>query len=357
MWYGQLVTLLCVGFLLASVLIWQVNRPLSVLSAYCLYSYLFICQQHPRALICLVLAYIGIGLICLISKLRVNASIYTALMCMAAIQFMLLMFQKVNLDPFFHSIINPNLSDTVGFVGSHNQLGIYYAVVAPILFHFCFPAVAMSVIAICFSMCSAASLGALAGILTYAWFMKMRWAVWLIIAGTLVSVLLMCRFDNVGQIFSNRVKLWKQTVVQTVQGKINLDLGKGVNHILTANPLTGFGMGSFIMLSPKSQGDDLFKKGWSYENTPRWEHAHNDLVEFFFEFGWLGLPILIWLALDILTRFLKASKTNLLVMSFSSLIAILVTSLGVYVIHAPVSYFMLCLAVGLFYREAEKGLA
>ncbi len=86
----------------------------------------------------------------------------------------------------------------------------------------------------------------------------------------------------------------------------------------------------------------------------RYEHAHNDLVEALFEYGYIGFVFVVWLILLIVKSFVLCRiKTKNLIIAFSSLIAQGVCSLGVYVIHAPLSFFMLCLTLGIFYGELK----
>lgn len=353
-WYPQFVALMVLGFILASCLVWKISKPLAILSIYCLFSYIFISNQHPRALLCLILAYIGIGLIVTVSKIENTTIIYKSIVWMSVIQFGMLILQKFNLDPFFCSITNRNLSDVVGFVGSHNQLGIYYAAVAPILLHFCLPLVVLSAAAAIFASCSSAGTGVLVSIYSYFLLIRYKIAVYVLIPLTFFAAFLMIEHDALVAVVENRIKVWNKTIEQSIKGIVKLDYGNGMTNIHTFNPLTGAGIGSFMVLSPKSQGEEIFGKGYSYEKTPRWEHAHNDIIESFFEFGYIGLMIIGWIISEIINKFKSAFKTKQLVVSFCSLIAIAVSSLGVYVIHAPVSYFMFCLILGLFYAEVKN---
>lgn len=350
-WYPQYIAVLVMGFLFASALIWQKHKALSVLSVYCLLSYLFVCNQHPRAMLCLISAYAGIGLICLLSDMKHLRVIYRCIVAMAIIQFVLVVLQIFNRDPFFHSIVNNNLSATVGFVGSHNQLGSYYAAVAPILAGLCLPLAIISFIAIFFTKCSTAFIAAVVSICAYFIGRKPKLA-FFIIPIVIAIPFLWIKIDDARVPFAERWEVWKLSAGQLMEGKAKMDMGKGMTHIVTANPLTGFGLGSFIMISPKTQEKILLpfqnqKVGHLYE------HAHNDIVEWFFEGGWIGLVILIYILSDILDKFLFSPKTKMLVVTFCSLLAQGILALGIYVVHAPVSYFMLCLTLGLFYAEAR----
>lgn len=349
-WYPQYLMLIALAFLLGSFLIWQINKPLSVLSIYCLLSYIFVTQQHPRSLLCLIVAYGGIGLVCLITKLKQVKPIYTCIIAMALIQFVLVVLQKFNLDPFFHSIANAKLCDTVGFVGSHNQLGEFYAAIVPFLGWF----IPVSFISIFFSQCSTALIAAfVATLLTIAVY---NYKISLVFLGMgLVIIPLWGKYDtSVKYAFNERLNICKLSIKQVVSGKAVMEISEKVKHIVACNPLTGFGLGSFLMISPSTQGPVLDRSNPNiYKNTHRFEHAHNDFVEWFFEGGWIGIAIVLVIAVHILYTFLFSEMTNGIKLTFISLISQLILSSGTYVIHAPVSYFMLCLTLGLFYWEVN----
>lgn len=352
-WYSQYIAFIGLGLCLACFLTWQINKPLAVLLAYCVFSYIFVCHQHPRAMLCLMSGMSGIGLICIVSKIKNTRIIYRSMIGMSALQFLLIILQRSNMDPFFHQINHENLSETVGFVGSHNQLGIYYAAVSPFLLQlslFLFP---IALIAIFFTHCSTTAVGLIVG--TFFYFACFKYKIlWVIAPFLLICVFFWPKFDSFGESFKERINIWKLTFDQVGSGKAVMDAGGGLNHIVTCNPLTGFGLGSFLMISPLTQWV-MLDKNIKKESRPqhRYEHAHNDLIEYIFEFGIIGIPILLLIIGDILFKFITTLKTNMLIMVFSSLIAQIVCSFGVYVIHAPVSFFMLCLTIGLFYAEVN----
>lgn len=361
-WYPNLLATMGIGFAVASWLIGLVNIPLALISLYSFFSYVFLTHQNHRSFMCVVLCYLGCGIICLMSQLKSTKGIYGAIIGMALLQFALVMAQHTNVvtkylnkDPFFLS------TQTVGFVGSHNQLGSYYAAVGPILFHFCFPLLLVSIVAVYWTHCSTAAVGLIAGGLTYLWAFKL-WKV-TIIPILVVSCLLWGRFDHPLGAFKERAEIWKLTLHQLVTGRLDVEYPNGARETFRANPWTGFGIGSFIVLSPRSQQYALMRagmndRGWlGPVQGHNFEHAHNDLIECLFEFGYIGVSLVLILIWDLVSRFWRARKTNLLIVSFSSLVAQAVVSMGVYVIHVPVSYFMLCLTVGLVYAELnlQKG--
>lgn len=347
-WYPQFLAFTIIGFTILSLMLWEFSQPISILSLYCIFSYIFVCHQHPRSLVCMIGVYLASFLAKIVSEQK-RLTIYAAIALMAILQFGFVIVQILNKDPFFHQVYSSH-SDVVGFLGSHNQLGIYYAAVAPILISICPPLVLCSILPIIWSKCASALIGLIFGIGVYGFYNQIINQK-ILVAGFLVLILgifLWIKFDNtcLGA-FGERLKIWRLTIQQSIDGKA---YSKNPNKEIVCNPLFGFGIGSFMIASPKTQWKVL-----GPEIHHQYEHPHNDLIEIFFELGRVGLAIVLWLVVSTVFVFLRcANKTTKLVMTFSSLVAQGICSLGVYVINAPVSFFMLAITFGLFMGELNN---
>ncbi len=300
---------------------------------------------------CLINGYAGIVIFYLASIVRNQDAIYKSIFILAAFQFLWLFSQIFNVDPVFQRIGNLELSDTVGFVGSHNQLGLYYASVAPLLFSMNPFLVVASFFAICVSKCSSAMIGAIVGVLTYYGFSKSisnwKFFKWVLI-GLFVGLVIFVKMDFSSEVFFERMAVTKLTIKQAIQGRAYERIEQGVNKVVNWNPLFGCGLGSFMTVSPLTQGEVIWT-GYRH----RYEHAHNDFIEAFFEFGWLGIIIILWAIADVLMKFKMNFKKINVLMPFSCVLAQAFSSLGIYSIHAPVSLFMFCLMLGLFYGACK----
>ena len=100
----------------------------------------------------------------------------------------------------------------------------------------------------------------------------------------------------------------------------------GKNYNITCSPWFGFGIGKFMQYFPRyisciKEYDELQFK---------YAHAHNDYVEFFFELGWIGLMLLIWLLTEVFIEFSKSLKTGQVVIGFSALVAYMVCAMGLF---------------------------
>lgn len=344
-WYPQLLAFMALGFACIAMILWDTNKYISMFLIYATLSYLVVCNQSPRAMLCLITGCGGILFAYLISKSKVN--IFSALLLFSFINFVYVVFQTFKLDPIF--VANPSslIDRTVGFMGSRNQLGIYSAC-SGILLTYLSPWFLLLSTPILLVKCSSAFVGLMAGLVSWCFLMGHKAVAIGITLLLLISIPIFIHFkQSLVYELKERTNIWRLSIEQTVNGKLEqYDKGTKVSEI-KCNPLFGYGIGNFFVMSPKSQ-----EKTIDPMYSHRYEHAHNDLVEAFFEFGYIGLTIIMLAISKVVSDFIHCvHKTKTLIVSFSALICLSVCSLGVYVFHAPVSLFMFCLVLGLFYKE------
>lgn len=347
-WYPQLLALLAIGLCLLSLSMWNMNKAICILLIYQIFSYIFVCNQSPRSLICLITGFSGMLFAYVVSKSS-NTKILKFLMFVGVLNLVLVAMQIFNHDPFFIKTGGGDIDNIVGFIGSRDQLAIFQACVSillsaisPWLLLFCIPAFIVKCSSVLFSL-------SLTG--CFYLFITKRWK---ISACVLLCVLTLgfiwVTFGSKSEEFSERLRLWNLTSSQAISAKVINDDNK---HIISSNPIFGFGIGNFFVFSPFSQKNVVGKLV-----SHRYEHAHNDFIEGWFEFGYIGIMLMIWCFISIILDFIQAlhlshPNNNNLIISFCALFCMFISSLGVYVFHAPVSLFMFCLILGLFYREVN----
>lgn len=346
-WYPELIAIMALGFVCLAMLFWDTNKYIASFLIYAIFSYIFICAQSPRTMLCLITGYAGIVFAYTVSK-STTSKIYQALAIFAGLNVILLLLQVFNKDPFYVAPTSQFMDRIVGFIGTRNQIGIFYAGATTLLMAIS-PWFLLMALPILLVKCSSAMVGLCVGLTTLAFFRGHQK-----IAFVLISILIIgsiywvkCGYKS-GEI-AERIQLWKLTITQTMQGKLVSDDGQ---HVLKANPLFGFGLGNFFSYSQYSQGSVCGA------TQHRYEHAHNDLIEAFFEFGYIGLLLILLCISKVISDFIEClhlghPNTKNLIITFCSLITLSVCSMGVYVFHAPVSLFLFCLFLGLFYREVN----
>ncbi len=362
-WYPQLLVLLFIGLIALSFRFWKLNKFISLLLMYESFSYIFITQQNPRTMLCLLCAFASMALAYEVSKLKNTRIIYGCIIGMAIFQSLYVVMQFLGIDFFFHGISSK--TDVVGFVGSHNQLGVYYSAVGLILAALNPFLIIFSLVPIFLAKQNGAMLGLASGIIFYAWLSYSKTlAVSLLILIALLSFFWLQHCGKSHQELSERLDLWKQTIEQSISGKTLVDLApikqyeskahKSNLRLIQANPLFGYGLGNFFSYSPLSQYSFLTRPDQGH----RYEHAHNDLIEGLYELGAFGFILLLLIISEVISSFISVvDKTEELILTFCSLIAVSVSSLSIYVFHAPVSLFMFAILLGLFYKEVNSAKA
>ena len=359
-WYPQLLALQFIGGLSFASLFWKLNKFIAIFLAYLVFSYIYVTGATPRSLMCLMIGYAAISLTLITSKLKSDdlKLVYRCLIGISLLSIAYSISQFFGYDPIFKSMFGGK-EDVVSFMGSHNQLGIYSSANA-FWSTWCIP---MAIIPIFFAKCNSAMIGLISGSCVYLYFKfnkKVLRDVVVLIAILLIPWWHFCHKGS-GEL-NERFNIWKLTLSQLFHGRIDSCDLSGKKEVIRATPLFGFGLGDFFVFSPFSQ-----YKMWGFKDTEIYqggnpngkiqhfyEHAHNDSIEALFEFGYVGFFIIMLIIISVVMVFIRSSKTDGIVLTFSSLVAQSVSSFSVYVFHAPVSLFMFCLTLGLFFAEVSN---
>lgn len=322
------------------------------------YSTIFVAHQNLMSLMCLVqvsFCLLFAAEIAGLSRLNIK-HVIRSLFVILAIQVLWGILQMANIDPFFHLSGSPHIADTVGFSGSHNQYGLSLAALSTTAF-FIFPYLLPLVfIAIIFSKTFSALI-AFCVCIGFLCFQKLKInplvfvVIFLLMGTTFLSVV----HKNIQHKISERQKLWELSVKQVVTGKATMTIGKQVRKIITCNPLTGFGFGSFMSISPYTQDCKVYGLCDGQVNNNHYEHAHNDYVEAFFDMGKLSVIFMFLVFIEMLYLFHTSDKNEILLVGVAGLIAYAVCAIAIYTVHTAVGGFFLSVFIGIFYAGVKDG--
>lgn len=351
-WYPQLICLFAIGLTIWASYLWKINKFIALILMYEVFSYVFITGQSPRTMLCLISAFVGGAIIYTVSNIKDPKWIYRCIVGMAILQSVYVLLQYIGIDFFFTGINSK--TDVVGFVGSHNQLGAYYSSVAVLLTSINPLLCGFSIIPIFLAKQNSAIIGLVSGLLLYGCFSWRKKVIFIFIALILCLSLPWAKMAGKNKdSIMERVNVWKLTAEQSITGHAHQvgtkEMAEGLDKIFIANPITGFGLGKFFEISPLTQ--------YNFRFSPyhRYEHAHNDIIEAWFELGHIGILLILLAISSVINEFLCALRrgNRRVVIPFCCLVSMCVSSLGLYIFHAPVSYYMFCLMLGLFYAEVR----
>lgn len=353
-WFSQFIAVGMFGYLFIALKLFKMSKALGVLFAYSALSVVFV--THFNLLSFVVLMMVGVcGLIAVeVSKLNRNQRIYVyiTLGVLLLIQVIYVFIQKMNLDPIFKLISNPKLSDTVGFSGSHNQYSLFVSILSSLFFEN-FWALGLVFVALIFSTSISGLIGCLVGLLFYYRTNKHIFLLWLGVVIICFVVFFFITKKGYETEFKERVGVWKLSIYQVISGKSTLELSKDVKQVVGCDPLFGYGLGSFFRISPYTQSAIINANS---KGSHRYEHAHNDYVEIFFDLGYVGFGLFcIWLIsfITLLQRCHWDHELNLLVSMF---ICISVCALSIYTIHTAYNGMLICVILGLIYGKIKECL-
>lgn len=268
-----------------------------------------------------------------------------ALLALTLIQYGFLVLQTHNIDPFFDSIKNPGNDELVGLSASPDQIGTFFALTLPVMLYIFPPLALLSLVGIALSKSSFAFVAGIGAGLFYLLFTNKKIFKIALVVVLLFGSLFFLKVERVTMAdFDIRFAVWKYAIKTSLAGKVQI-LHHGIEKEIITNPLFGFGFGNFMRIFPH-----IPQRGEVFFNAPDevFTHAHNDYVELFFEFGYLGAIILILFLGSLSYRFIKLKKTKEAVLYSSCILAYLLNSTGNFLSQIAVSGLLLMLYFGMF---------
>ncbi len=234
----------------------------------------------------------------------------------------------------------------VGFSGSKDQIGTFFAITLPIMLHLWPPLIIISLFGLFISKSSFAMVAGLSSGLFYAYFRCRR------LFYSLLALFIFCGgmfFMKIEQLnlqdFKTRIDVWKHSVQAITAKKIDVEF-RGNKIIKRCNPLLGYGFSTFNNIFPYVPQ----KENFNYRDE-KFTHAHNDYVEIFFELGVVGFLALIMIIVGMFKDFIRQDKTREFVLYFSCILAFGLNAMGNFVASIAVSGMLLIVFYGLLRGE------
>ena len=359
-WYPQYLMFLALAFVGISLALWKFNKFISLFLGYCVYSTFFIAGSSPKAMFTLATIYLAYLAIYGISKLSAKERkwIRWAIVGVLLLQGLWTVLQTYNLDPIFNSTINHVLDDTVGFCGSHNQLGLFFAVTAPIAIFVFPPLLLITLFGLWQATTSFAWVGCFVGLAVLKY--RMKWTkekVLLTIFLLLTMVTFFYKVENFSWDTKGRYYSFRRAIKSVVEGKIHLTndfyAEPSVRKVVTCNPLLGYGFSKFSSIFPHYK--PVGKEKYTFNGVHvRYFHLHNDFLEMFFELGYIGLGLFLFIFGNFLLSVWKNRYNNEALLYASCVIAYCVSALGIFPTHTAISSMWLVIFMGMFYSSVRK---
>lgn len=250
-WYTQYLGMLLFLFCILGIYLKRLDKYLSYFYLLCIFSTFFVANLSPRAIVLLF----NFGLCGLasyqISKLghEERKKITYAILGLVLLQGILVLLQSYNLDPIFNSISNPGKDDTVGFAGSKDFIGSFFALTFPVSLSI-HPLLALINLAgLCLSRSSFAFVAGIVSGLFYLFHTSKKIFYISLASFALCGLIFFTQCDKLRMAdFQARGNVWKHAIQSTVKGQIEI---KKENLIMVnSNSLLGFGFGNFQTLFP-----------------------------------------------------------------------------------------------------------
>ena len=251
---------------------------------------------------------------------------------------------NLRIDATFKSLLDSSKKEMVGFSGSKDQLGTFFALTSPLLLYFHPLLIFFSIIGVFISKSSFAFVSMILSSMIYLFFISKRLFAVFLIVSSIISILFFLKVDKLKPAdFITRFNVWRYAIKSTIKGEIDIERD-GRSYIITTNPIFGYGFGRFLTIFPfVPQKDRVF----NFINE-KFTHAHNDPVEYYFELGYMGLISMILLVGYFVYQFVIANKSKEVVLYFTSIISYLLNASGNFISQITVSGMFLVLFYGMF---------
>jgi len=275
---------------------------------------------------------IYIGLYNLIKSGYIKVDILLKLICCSAIfQFIWLCMQKIGFDPVFYPVAANGASMSghvpaplVSWSGNPSILGIFFAMASFLFFKyfriFKKPIIFFILICSLFIIRSTTTVLCFAsGIIFYIFnTIKIEKETRTLIISLILLVVLLLSFYVcfIDKPNFDRLPIWKQVI----------------KNGLSDRPIIGRGVNFFQYLTVVDKG-----------GTP-WKETHNDYLQMWLEYGFIGILLFLGFVVSQFVRFLKSEKTHLQICIMSCLVAFLVSGITMFPLHiAQLSFYALIL--------------
>ena len=347
-WYPQCIALIALFMVGVSIFLWKFDKAISLFSIMCLLSAIFVTKLNMKAMFITGEVYLAGLAMYGISNLTVKKR---KIVCWAIIGLILLqgawvILQANGIDPLFtkvvHGKVDYSSDDTVGFSGSHNQLGVFFATTAPIAVGVCPVLLPLVLFGLFCSTTSFAFVGFTVASIVYLFLTKHKLRYFTLVILLCGAAVFFTKYDkNVLGHLHGRIAPAKVGFEAMLTGHIPLEV-KHHEKILGANTWTGYGLGSTSKVLPLYKENRYFNR-----RLEKYTHFHNDYIELIFEFGRLGLAILVFFLVSFFREF-KRYRNKELCLYFCCLLAYMLCSMGVFANHVAMSGMFFVLFYGLF---------
>jgi len=257
------------------------------------------------------------------------STVFKVLIGIALLNLFWICLQLANMDVLYRSVSTmERVTDPVGLMGIKVCVGMWFALMIPIVARYNIWATAICFWPIYLSQSSNAMLAGMIGLLFHVWFHSKR-AFYVLLVATVLAGSAYTYQDSKANMMSNRVNLWLETTRDAMKHPLagwGLDSFRNVSSVKDflyfENPIT-----NQIERGHYDKQNDRFILPFAFveagANVDPWDNPHNLFVSMLYEWGILSFVILAGIIFDIKRRFTPSNPDNLAICGFLGVLLLL----------------------------------
>ena len=290
--------------------------------------------------------------------------VFNVIACLAALNMLWIGLQFLNVDLIFldkAGAVKTYSHDFTGLMGLKAHMGIFFALAVPIVCYYRIWLAIPLFIPIYLSDCSVAMVGGISALLFAIWFQSRKLCIILtLLLGILGSIYIARDIKLSGEMFTNRLSLWKVSLRDAFKHPITgwgLDsfrnMGTFKPFMYFANARTGES-GTVSAQALKMHNEtgklppmDFIKDG---DSINPWDHPHNEYISLLYETGMVGVVIIGFLLVNIIHRFYP---NDFIIPLAGYFIVILVVSIGQFPFHVARNGAHIPIFLAIYYKLTD----
>ena len=300
----------------------------------------------------------------LVTRQRV-ITIFRAITALMLLNIAFMVMQAWGYDPIFNNLFHSKMNvDLVGFMGIKAICGMFNAICLPMAMFFS-PMFALPVLFALYLSESSCAIASVVAVIIFLAYKKSKKLAYILLIPLFIIGAFYVSNDSKSGMMNERVNMWKVALKDALQRPI---IGMGLDSFRNVGELKPF------LYFRSTRDNSCLKMNYIQETgkwrtppgfdlTPRpdgvplldpWDNPHNTYLSILYEFGLVGLLIILALLWDVFKRFIYCNNDKVIFTIFASFLVYLISSVGQFPFHLARTGHLAVILLACFYKLTDN---